>query len=302
MALDRGQRLDQRLGHRQPAPGAEAPAAPISMAPLDNVLSRGRLADLRPRRDLRDDEPARRRARPRHARLGRLEAGRPRRHLGLEVGRGRDRRVGRRGRHRPAGGDRRPARAGALRRAGHRRPIGRRSPSGSAPSIALHRRRRPRRVDGRLEPGGGRGDRVRGASSSRRSLAGLLPVDIEPFLPTSILGWADGPRDRCRRRASSTPIAWAVSVVRSSGSPRGGWSASSSRRGAQARGTSTAPGRLVRPGACVRPGVGRPPRRRPDAGERQSRGERRSQRSHFRRSEPTREFVDVDDRDPGTST
>ena len=43
-------------------------------------------------------------------------------------------------------------------------------------------------------------------------LASLLPVDISPFLPTSILGWAMGPVIGAEV-GFVTPIAWAVSVI-----------------------------------------------------------------------------------------
>ena len=43
-------------------------------------------------------------------------------------------------------------------------------------------------------------------------LAGLLPVDISPVLPSSILSWAMGPVIGAEM-GIVTPIAWAVSVI-----------------------------------------------------------------------------------------
>ena len=43
-------------------------------------------------------------------------------------------------------------------------------------------------------------------------LAGFLPIDVTPFLPTSILAWAMGPVVGAEM-GFVTPIAWAVSVI-----------------------------------------------------------------------------------------
>ena len=63
------------------------------------------------------------------------------------------------------------------------------------------------------EPGGGRRDRVRRRCSCRRSSAALLPVDIAPFLPTSILAWTVG-------LASGAPVG-VVDADRLAGRDRG---------------------------------------------------------------------------------
>ena len=166
--------------------------------------------------------------------------------LAVQVGRGVDRRVARRRDH-PAGGDVRPGdRAlwpGRVRRPSSSRPSGSRrrsrswSRSCSRPRSSS-RTRRPSRLSGSW------------CFFLPQLLAGLLPVDIAPFLPTSILSWALSPVVGAEM-GLVTPIAWAVSFIALVGFA----SLADGPPGVLAAGLAAlrrlAPGRLVRSGVSM---------------------------------------------------
>ena len=189
---DRRQRRDQHLVIANVPDADGRPHGPISLDPLVNFLRAVASQIFVIVAIFAVDEPARRRARARDPRLGRVEAGLARRDLAVQVGSPRHRPV------RSSPGSSRwrstfaPSSTSSTASAGDRAdaaPRGRRCRG----LDRVHGRGRPRGLDRRLEPGRRRGDRVRRALPAARSS------------PASCRSTS---RRSCRPRSWPGPSAW----------------------------------------------------------------------------------------------